>query len=304
MDGRRDFLKGAMGVGAAALLGGCQTGGARHADGETVVFISDVHVTGDLANTAYAYTRDWLKRTVDDILAIRPRCVVSFGDLCFDHGDPRDYAVAAKELRRLADAGIPVHHATGNHDRRPAFAAAFPEAFARSKVKGYLVSDIDLGACDLILLDTLAAKAGQTSGEIAPLQQEWLKAELTRRTRPFLIGAHHPIAELALGGEPLINALVRSPRCCGWINGHEHQWLCQWLNAWKLHRETLPTLMLPSAGLWGDIGYCVARVSETGVKVSLVQKDYFNPVPGRPDRSLCAAILRDHANLSCEFPFR
>ena len=101
----------------------------------------------------------------------------------------------------------------------------------------------------------------------------------------------------------MIEFLGACPNFAGWIHGHDHRWLPNWTTAWKTKRRTLRLLTLPSNGLWGDIGYTIFRMNPKGAVATLVQKDFWNPVPGRPSAAVCESILSSRANQSCAFAF-
>ena len=131
--GRRSFLGLAAATGAAGCLGTPPPGGSQLVatelppspggkDENLTVFVTDIHVSG--LPDAFPKPCERLARFVDEVLAMNPRParVVSLGDLAYLHGLPEDYAKSKPLLKKLADAGIELVFAMGNHDRRSALA--------------------------------------------------------------------------------------------------------------------------------------------------------------------------------------
>lgn len=295
-------------AGAAALTGcrGLFTGCCGDFDENLAVFLSDIHVCGNPNWTRWHYSRRELDLRIAEILAMRPlpRHVVTFGDLAFDAGDPRDYAIVRDKFKLLTDAGIVVTHATGNHDRRAQFLDHFPMR-EPSPVVWRIVSEVHFPTCDLILLDSLVE--GEVAGGLDAPQQEWLLETLAKRTRPVFVGAHHPTRELTVKGASIVTALKNCPFCVGWINGHGHTWEKRPLVSWGARNEdTIRGVQLPSAGLYGDIGYVTFRVSETEAVATLHETGYWfndglhpDEEPSETDR----AIVVENQGQSCRFPF-
>ena len=281
-------MEGAVGVGAAAFAGGCTTEDwvINGVDENLTVFISDLHVSGTLAK--YDYTKRRLEKTVDDILAMRPlpKRVVCFGDIAISYGRPEDYRASKPILMRLVDAGIELTLTLGNHDRRAAFLEAWPEYRTRTQVPGRVTSVVSLGEADLVLLDALRGTDDRATDDMGPVdgridgeQLKWLRGWMASARRPFFLGSHQ-FRDLAVEGLPLpIRLLDESPHAVGWIYGHDHAW-CPDLGvaSWE-HHSLLPTLALPSTGLWGDIGYVKFHTSPRGALAELVQDDFYFQTP-------------------------
>ena len=304
---RRQFIGLASSALAAGYTGKADSDGF---DENLAVLISDPHVNANPNISRYMYPREWLIKTVAEILVLRPRPrhVFCFGDLVFDHGMEGDYQEARKILQPLTDVGIKIVHAMGNHDRRLNFAKHFPEAAAQTVVPGRFVTVTHLPHCDFIMLDSLKGDndgnaKGPVEGELNQAECDWLKANLPKWNRPVFLGAHHSIRELSVGKRSLTEFLGACPNFVGWIHGHDHKWLPNWTTAWNTKRRTLRLLTLPSNGLWGDIGYAIFRMDAKGAVATLVQKDFWNPVPGRPSTAVRESILGSRANQSCAFAF-
>ena len=279
---RREFLLG----GLCAVAGGCRlfTRSSRDFDESLTVFISDVHVHPG------GHQVPRLQAVVADILRLDPlpRRVVCFGDLAYLFGKVEDYRTSRPLLEPLRAAGIELVFGHGNHDRRAEFFEVWPEYAGKSPVRDRLVSETDLGPCDLVMLDTLWQQPDPkarwiTEGQLTGEQMDWLMAEFKRRTRPFFLCAHHPVAEIVDGKSKEINdALMAAPACVGWIHGHDHVWRPGLLapSKRKWGDNTFKRLLcLPSTGHWGDIGFVCARTTPTSLRAELVIKDHFFPKP-------------------------
>lgn len=276
---RRAFV---AGMAALPLAEGCRSFGA--ADASRSVFISDLHVGG--ANPRLDYTHARLEKVVDEILALKPKRVVCFGDIALTFGLEEDYAVSRPILKRIEDAGIALHFTMGNHDRRSAFFKYWPECLERPLVPGRCTRVIDLGSADLVLLDTLKGTddrarndMGPVDGTIDAAQLEWFDGFVATAKRPFFVGSHQ-FRDLYLDGKdsPLDHA-VRNRLFVGWIYGHEHTWLSDLkVASWK-KPVIVPTLTLPSTGLWGDIGYVTFETHADGATAELFQDDFYFTTP-------------------------
>ena len=311
---RGGFLRGLAACGAAATAG-CRmfTGAESDFDDSFAVFLSDSHVCGNDELKRWLFTRRELDARIAEILAMRPlpRNVVFFGDLAFGNGDIRDYRVAHEKFKLLTDAGIRVTLGMGNHDRRGNFLEVFPEYRKSTQVEGRIVSVVNLPTCDLVLLDSLASKDGEVrgavGGDLGEAQEAWLVDYLAKAKRPTFVGAHHTATELKVKGKTIISALKDGPTVAGWINGHVHNWMKEPLVSWTAtNQDTIRALHLPSAGLWGDIGYVEFRVGPTEAIASLVEKDYwFNDElhPNERKPEVWKAIVEENQGQFCRFPF-
>lgn len=309
---RRRFLSGAMGA-----VTGCAsetplfTASDSDFDENAAVLLSDIHVAGNDSLADRLFTRTELDRRIAEILALRPlpRRVIHFGDLSLENGDVRDYLYAARKIRILEDAGIRFVHMMGNHDRRGRFASVFPDAGRDSPVSGRYVSIVPFSGCDLVLLDSLGAPDDQMRdvdpGMLDEAQQEWLAKSLPEWKRPVIVGAHHTVGELSVKGRRIVELLVASPMCIGWINGHQHRWVKGSCETWGYREDTIRTLGLPSAGFFRDIGFVKFHVSTDKAVAELEQKDYFffGPQrPGEPRPAVWDAIVADNRGERCTFP--
>lgn len=288
---RREFL---MGAGIACLsAAGCSSmrGLGAKFDNNKTVFLSDTHVAHPGRDTIWGPQPDYqnatFMKTVDTILAMSPlpRRVVVMGDVAVSFGYLEDYQHARPGIDKLKAAGIDVYLATGNHDHRDPMVKVFPECAERSPVKGRLVSVVDLGTADLLLLDSLHADPkgegshNPVAGELDPAQAEWLIETAKAAKRPFFVGAHHTIDDLKYKNRGIGAILVDAPFYSGYIHGHNHRWQMNWLYGRWGNRKLVRSVGLPSVGWWGDIGYAVMHASDDRAEITNVQSDFFYPRP-------------------------
>ena len=309
---RRAFLRLSTIGGTLMAAGGCRTtlftGAASDYDPNLTVFLSDIHVRG-----GESYQLEHFKRVVAEILKMSPlpKRAVVFGDLAYLFGRKEDYVTLAPYLKQLTDAGISVTIGMGNHDRRSAFLEVHPEYARSTKVPGRIVSVVDIGPADILMLDSLAgsddrgnSNSGPVPGTLDAAQQEWLLAELPKWKRPVFVCAHHPVFELTVGGKPLSELLYNSPAFAGYINGHNHRWYAEWSFRNYSQRKLLCYLGLPSTGHWGDIGYTLFRTTPRDAVANLVQHDFFFPNPlkeGEPRPEMWDAIVEKNRGAHYRF---
>ena len=293
---RRELLGGIIAAGAVQGLGGCRLAGRADAfDENLTVCLSDIHVAHENPRNRKetlqpTYQNPYFERTVNRVLAMRPlpRRVVIFGDIALWYGWDRDYEVSKPGVDRLKAAGIDVTLTTGNHDHRVPMLSCYADVVQKSPVPGRIVSTVDLGDADLLLLDSLdenpegeGSKNG-VAGVLDKAQQEWLMETGRAAKRPFLVGAHHPIKELKVGEKPLVAALCAFPGFAGYIHGHDHRWYQLWHHVGYSDRKVQRSACLPSTGWWGDIGFATLRTFPDRAELALVEDDFFFPKPLEP----------------------
>ena len=283
---RRGFIAGAC-VAAGGAAGVRAKPFADGHDPDLMVFLSDIHLLGNTARwpNGPAQSSIVLPLLVSEILALRPlpANAVVFGDFSASCGWVEDFRLAAAFLKPLADAGIALSFAMGNHDNRAAFLETFPGYKSRLLVPGRIVSKVSTPNADLVLADTLKSRPGRdwampdkdgsfTEGTMDDAQREWLRGTLTAATRPTFVGAHHSAREAGIVGE-----VVTAPKVFGYIFGHEHAIAEGFLHDGYANSQTVQTATLPSGGYWGDIGYALFRTFEDRAELTLRQTDfYFN----------------------------
>jgi len=145
-----------------------------------------------------------LREALDHALSRHPdaAALVLMGDLTH-HGAPEQYARLAAALAGLP---LPLLPMLGNHDRREAFLAAFPDAPRTGS--GHVQAVTDLAHHRIITLDTLDGPPypkGHHAGRLCAARTAWLAEALegAGRRRP-LVFAHHPPHAVGIPGMDMI----------------------------------------------------------------------------------------------------
>lgn len=311
---RRDFFTGAMATAATATLTNSLGGPTDGKDPNFSVFLSDIHVSGPNVKGQPTYQNPLFHKTVNAILNMRPlpARVVVFGDIALWVGRHEDYEESRTDFQRIKDAGIDLYLTMGNHDHRKVFLNYYPEYAKTSPVPGRIVSIIDLGQSDLILLDTLK-ESGENEGDknavegcLDDAQWNWLLTESQRRKRPFFVGSHHDPKDL--GGRKMQWRMSTAKNFVGYIHGHHHKWMSDWFACDWQNTHVYRVAGLPSTGWWGDIGYAEFRTYPDRAELSLSKdNDFFfpKPLPANEKRPANWEMIRSaHHGQSVIFPYR
>jgi len=308
---RRNFL---LGTAAVGTMASCRAADPLPAaiDPNLTAFLSDIHVSGPHVKGQPTYQNALFEKAVDAVLAMHPlpaRVVVT-GDIALWNGLPEDYGASLQAFGRLKAAGVALHLTMGNHDHRRAFLKCHPEYAQTSPVPGRIVSVVDLGTADLLLLDSLKESDSGTGGNavdgaLDDAQWEWLTAEAGRRQRPFFVASHHSPGDL--GGRAMCKLLAESRHAAGYIFGHHHRWKTDWFKRNYSARRVVRTAGLPSTGWWGDIGFATLRTfADRAVLTMAPGNDFFFPSPLKPGEArpaLWDEIRSEHAGAHCTFVY-
>jgi Icc protein len=153
----------------------------------TVAHITDLHITSAKDPVNYVRHESRLRQVLNAIHALKPRpsAIIATGDLVHN-GEPEEYA----ELKRIfADAEIPILVGVGNHDRRAAFCAAFPDTPVDEN--GFVQYAAGIGALRLLMADSL--EEGQNRGAYCEARAAWLQRTLDAAPdTPTIVAIHHP----------------------------------------------------------------------------------------------------------------
>ena len=316
---RRSFFAGVLAATAVPTVARAMMA-AGGKDPNLSVFLSDIHVASADIKTKWGAQPDYqnplFEKVIDEILAMRPlpARVVVFGDVALWFGWYQDYEQSLPGFSRLKDAGIDVFVTTGNHDHREPLFKAHPRQAEITPIPGRLVSVIDLGTADLLLMDSLRENPegegswNEVSGALDQKQQDWLKEWAKNAKRPFFVGAHHQPEEVLVDNVRITSAFVGCPRFVGYIHGHNHRWRKNWYHDGGYSRRAVKrSVCLPSTGWWGDIGYAVMRTFADRAELQLVENDFFFPKPlgaGEPRPFEWDEILSENrAAAHTTFPF-
>lgn len=167
---------------------------------QKILFVSDPHICepgqqiiGLDPSARLAQVLEAAMKAHSDAAAL-----ILLGDLTH-HGDPREY----RELDRiLAPVTLPIIPMLGNHDRREAFLAQFPEAPLTSS--GHVQTWRDIGDHRIITMDSLDGPPypdGHHSGLLCPARLAFLEEALASRAgRHATVCIHHPPFETGVVG--------------------------------------------------------------------------------------------------------
>jgi len=281
---RRDVLRGSLGLGLGVLLPGCASYPVFHglADGvwktpaaaqpcERWALLSDPHISWDpddavgtvnMADHLRIAVSKVLERSAPSAADVPMAGVIVNGDCALEFGRLGDYATFTKLLvDPVTQAGLPLHLALGNHDRRQHFRIALSD-YARAEaddaraVDGRLVSIIQGRYANFFLLDTLDERH-ILAGGVGQRQIDWLAAALGNlKDRPAIVVGHHPLDREPglfgenigmLDGKPLWNVLTHFPHVKAYVFGHTHRWDVQ-------KREGIYLVNLPSTAYTFNAG--------------------------------------------------
>ncbi|WP_439598125.1 phosphodiesterase [Falsiroseomonas sp.] len=157
------------------------------------IHLSDLHLVGPGATLHGLDPQDRLRRCVAQIRRFHADAafLLMTGDLTHG-GEPDGYAAARAMLSALP---MPLHVTIGNHDSRPAFRAAFPDAPVSEG--GFVQEAFDTPAGRFVLLDT--HEPGQAEGRLCDQRLAWLDRALHGGSGPVFLALHHPPFRVGLG---------------------------------------------------------------------------------------------------------
>jgi 3',5'-cyclic AMP phosphodiesterase CpdA len=208
-----------------------------------IIQITDPHLVGPGERLYDLDPAERLSRCVASIVAEHADaalCVVT-GDLA-DRGAPQAYGLLREILRPLP---MPVRLLLGNHDDRPSFREAFPEA--PLDPAGFVQSVLDGPPGRLLLLDTLE-RGARGAGVLCPARLGWIGARLAEaRDRPVFIFMHHPA--LSIGVRHFERMILTAPDAfLDFV--HEHG---------GVRHIFFGHVHLPVWGRWGSISFSAIR---------------------------------------------
>ncbi len=191
--------------------------------------ISDPHIVRE-GTLAYGRvdTPGMFERCIGRVrsLSTAPDAVVITGDLV-DQGEPEEYGLLAELLKPLT---MPVYLLAGNHDRRSALQAAFPEQPWLRGDDGFVQYVVEQHALRLVMLDTTVPN--RPEGQLCGKRLDWLQRTLAASDRPTIVAQHHPPLTAGLrvmDQQTLTNAadeeavIRRHPQVERIIAGHYHR---------------------------------------------------------------------------------
>lgn len=277
---RRRFLAGSLAAGAGLLTIGKLSAADATVDPNRYLLMTDTHVHTDPAKLGGKEQTNMFQNllsvaTQTAALTPRPTAVIMHGDEGFLYGMPAEYVTLAKGLVPITEAGIPVHMAMGNHDRRSGLWKQFPPKYGEDKhVPGRHISIIEGERVNWFIADTLGViNAG--GGMLGEEQIKYLLDQIDARPdKPAIISSHHQPwkaewSDIAAGikeGEQFTKEIVKRRQVKAWFHGHLHLWRVDKLD--DLHVIGLPTLGWVFAEDQTQ-AYVIADLAKDGMKLQI-----------------------------------
>lgn len=192
--------------------------------------VSDLHIkAGGQLSYGVFDAAAMMRACVRHLLALKqlPDAVAMTGDLT-DLGRPDEYALL-REL--IAPLRMPVYLIPGNHDRRDAMRAAFPENSYLRQSPDRIRYAIENHALRIVALDTLVE--GESGGALDEASIAWLDRTLSAApSHPTVVLMHHPPFATYIGHldkfqlrdpAPLAAVIERHPQVHAILCGHVHR---------------------------------------------------------------------------------
>jgi 3',5'-cyclic AMP phosphodiesterase CpdA len=192
--------------------------------------ISDLHIkAGGQVSYRVIDTAAMLRACVKHVLALKqqPDAVAITGDLT-DLGRPDEYALL-REL--LAPLRMPLYLIPGNHDRRAAMRAAFPEHDYLRQSRDLVQYAIEAHPLRIVALDSVVE--GESGGALERESLAWLDRTLAAAPgHPTVVLMHHPPFTTFIGHmdafglrdpAPLAAVIGRHPQVEAILCGHVHR---------------------------------------------------------------------------------
>jgi 3',5'-cyclic AMP phosphodiesterase CpdA len=242
---RRSFLKSSLGAIALSAAGRRIASAADANSAARWALLSDIHIAADPADTYRGFRPSAnLTRVLGQVSETQFDGLLVNGDLARLLGKPDDYARVAGYLEPLAQK-MPLAITLGNHDSRKNTRAAIVKmAGATQPVERKLVTTVDAGPVQLILLDSLLA-TNVTPGQLGTPQRNWLASYIgTLGSKPAVIFVHHnldPKDDNALVDAAALLDIAKSARAVKAIlYGHTHAW--KYAKSDELHLVNIPAV--------------------------------------------------------------
>jgi 3',5'-cyclic AMP phosphodiesterase CpdA len=267
---RRGFLKQLAAFAAAWSL----SANLNAADAQArVALLSDTHISADQNDTYRGFSPHANLQKVCDQVRAAPKfdLMVVNGDLARLNGQQQDYAAFVSYLDPLAET-MPLVITMGNHDdRKNARNAVVKRAGDLQAVEQKLVTVIDAGPCQFILLDSLMVTA-ISAGQLGKSQRAWLAGYLDEQSsgKPVVVFVHHnPDAEsdgALVDADKLLAILKPKHAVKALLFGHTHVYSFD-------KQDGMHLVNLPAVGYnFADghpVGWTEGTFSKQGMSVTL-----------------------------------
>jgi predicted phosphodiesterase len=295
---RRRFLTTSVAGVAAIVLGPrwSTAAAAGQRDPDRIALLSDIHCPANPKSSERGVNMtQHFQQAIAQVLELeksdrRPAAAIVSGDCAYHTGDVEDYQALLGVIAPLAEAGLPIHMAMGNHDERQHFAQTVPyqklgaNAAQRAMDSRHLLL-LRSPRVDWVLLDS-CDKVNASPGLLGPEQLDRLKGLLDapeRSNKPVIVVVHHepisaprpatgpastqPVKKPSLvDARGLLDLLLPRKQVKAVVYGHTHVWSVQQLDG--LHMVNLPAVAYvfdaaqPSA--WVD-----CRLADEGMRLEL-----------------------------------
>ena len=147
-----------------------------------IVFITDIHIAAEGETPAGIDVRANFLKALDAVRAMKPKCLVIGGDLCFDVGVRETYKWIYRQLQN--DLPCQWYAIPGNHDDVVMMAEELH--LTHHLIGTELYSAAPLDGYPALFLDS-------SKGGFSAAQWAWLTDELMAIDHNVLIFCHHPV---------------------------------------------------------------------------------------------------------------
>lgn len=262
---RRRFLQTAIaaGVCASAVRGAPEK--------SRLALLSDIHIAADPEDAFRGFSPHKNLRTVCEQLGQSQFDLLLInGDLARLKGEPADYAAVRNFVNPLAER-MPMVVSLGNHDdRKNARSQITGRGGELQPVEQKLVSTVDLGPVQLVVLDSLMV-TNIAAGQLGKKQREWLSSFLSSPlSKPVVVFVHHnPDGDedtALVDANLLLPILTANRKVKALIFGHTHVYKVTQMNG--LHLVNLPAVGYNfNDGI--AIGWLESTFAKDGAKLQL-----------------------------------
>lgn len=267
---RRAFLTRTL-AGAASLSVASRFTVAEAKSSVHWALLSDIHIAADKADSYRGfYPHENLQTVLGQVQSGQFDLMLINGDLARLQGQPADYEMLTGYLEPIT-AKLPLAITLGNHDDRKNARGAIASISGEVQpVEKKLVTLIDAGPVDFILLDSLMA-TNIAAGQLGQSQRDWLSAYLReKKTKPAVVFVHHNLDteddNALVDASRLLDILRPASRVKAVFFGHTH--------VWKHEKQGgLHLVNVPAVGYnFKDsepVGWTAAEFSGSGAKLKL-----------------------------------
>lgn len=249
---------------AASALRGANT--SAH-----VALLSDTHIAADPNDNFRGFSPHAnLRKVADMVTQAHPDLLVINGDLARSKGEEQDYAALHSYIDPLSDV-MPMVVTLGNHDDRDTARKSFIKlAGERQPVVQKLVTVLDAGPCQFVLLDSLMITS-ISPGLVGKAQREWLASYLREPAgKPVIVFVHHnPDGDsdgALLDADRVLAILKPARNVKALLFGHTHVYSITKMDG--LHLINLPAVGYNFAD-GNPVGWVDAIFAKNGVTLTL-----------------------------------